>query len=192
MRCVRPISTGCCVRSPCEPWRSRPSRRLGCLRTPPRWHSLGPMRTTRRRRGRRARLTGLAKTVVRTSHRCSSVWACMEMAVSPCALVCVMATAAMWKLPWRVKNVSPWAWRGGVGVWRIGRPRVAARSACVSSKRSTSARSSRAPVPLPGPRRLGAATPRLAPLAGAAWADKGRGPSALAWTECAPASGGRV
>src|SRR4030095_9588930 len=120
MRCLPPISIGCLARSPCKPWQCMPSRRPGCIRTPPRLSSMGPMRTHRKRRGRRDRPTGIAKTGGTTSNRCSSVWAWVGTAAFPCALVCVMATAAIvWKLRWRLKNVWPWAWRGGVGSWGI-------------------------------------------------------------------------
>ncbi len=43
--------------------------------TPPRLPCMGPMRTNRRHWGRLGRPMGIAKTVVTTSNRCSSVWA---------------------------------------------------------------------------------------------------------------------
>jgi hypothetical protein len=148
MRCLRPISPRCFVRSPSKPWRSLPSRPPGCLRTPPRSPSRGPMRTTHRRRELRGLRTGIAKTVVTISHRCSAGWACVGMAAFPCASGCGMATAAIvWRRPWRLQSVWPWAWRGCVGSWRIVKPIVAARWGYVSSTRSMSSPEFRGRVP---------------------------------------------
>jgi hypothetical protein len=74
-RCVRPLATRCWVQWPAKPWRSRPARPRGCLRTPPRWPSRGPMRTHRRCRGRLGLPTGRAQTVGMTANRGCSGWA---------------------------------------------------------------------------------------------------------------------
>jgi hypothetical protein len=147
-RCLRPIAIGGVARSPCKPWKCMPSRRPGGLRTPPRLPSMGPMRTPRTRRGRLDRPTGLAKTGGTTANRCSAVWACVGMAASPGALGDVMATTArVWQRRWPLQQGWPWAWRGGVALSRLVKPRVAVLWAYVSSSRSPSSRSSRAPGP---------------------------------------------
>jgi hypothetical protein len=145
-RCVRPIASGCGTRSPCKPWQGMPSRRPGGLRPPPRWSSRGPRRTHRTRRGRLDRPTGRAKPGGTPANRCSAVWACVGPAACPGAWGGVMAPAALVGNrpgPWQ----HGWPGRGGVGAWRRGRPRGAARWACGASRRSTAARASRARGP---------------------------------------------
>ena len=54
------------------------------------------------------------------------------MEASRCTAVGVRVIGGIvWKRPARVRRVWPWGWKGGVGVWRRGRPRVVAPSAYV-------------------------------------------------------------
>ena len=56
------------------------------------------------------------------------------MEADRCASVCGMATGVIvWTLQSRLRSVSPWAEKGGVGLWRIVRPLVVAPWAYVWS-----------------------------------------------------------
>ena len=91
-------------------WRSLRSRRPGSIRILRRLPSMGPMRMPPSSQGPHGRPTGTAKTAGMISNRCSSVSVSVGMAASPSALGCVMATAAIvWKRPWRLRSVWPWA-----------------------------------------------------------------------------------